>query len=84
MWRALFGDPVRAFGVVSLLLLISLAIAPAKNYFSEWRHYQNQYLSLIRSRGDAVTCSATCKAAFSKSGFRISVWWTAARPVTSD
>jgi len=55
MWRALFGDPVRAFGVVSLLLLISLAIAPAKNYFSEWRHYQNQYLSLIRSRGDAVT-----------------------------
>jgi len=55
MWRALFGDPVRAFGVVSLLLLISLAIAPAKNYFSEWRHYQNQYVSLIRGRGDAVT-----------------------------
>jgi len=55
MWRTLFGDPVRAFGVVSLLLLISLAIAPAKNHFSEWRHYQNQYLSLIRGRGDAVT-----------------------------
>src|SRR5450631_3562153 len=55
MWRTLFGDPVRAFGVVSLLLLISLAIAPAKNYFSEWRHYQNQYLSLIRGRGDAIT-----------------------------
>ncbi len=55
VWRTLFGDPVRAFGVVSLLLLISLAIAPAKNHFSEWRHYQNQYLSLIRGRGDAVT-----------------------------
>jgi mono/diheme cytochrome c family protein len=41
--------------MVSLFLLISLAIAPAKNYFSEWRHYQNQYLSLIRGRGDAVT-----------------------------
>ncbi len=55
LWRLLFGDPVRAFGVVSLLLLVSLAIAPAKNYFSEWRHYQNQYSSLIRGRGDAIT-----------------------------
>jgi mono/diheme cytochrome c family protein len=55
VWWTLFGDPVRAFGVVSLILLISLAIAPAKNHFSEWRHYQDQYLSLIRGRGDAVT-----------------------------
>jgi mono/diheme cytochrome c family protein len=55
LWRTLFGDPVRAFGVVSLLLLISLAIAPAKNYFSEWRRHQKQYLTLIRGRGDAVT-----------------------------
>jgi mono/diheme cytochrome c family protein len=54
-WQWLFGDPVRAFGVVSLLLLVSLAIAPAKNYFSEWRHYQNQYLQMIRGRGEAVT-----------------------------
>jgi mono/diheme cytochrome c family protein len=55
MWQTLFGHPVRAFGVVSLLLLISLAIAPAKNYFSEWRHYQKAYLALVRTRGDAVT-----------------------------
>ncbi|HXY78468.1 MAG TPA: c-type cytochrome, partial [Candidatus Acidoferrales bacterium] len=55
LWRRSFGGPVRAFGSVSLLLLISLAIAPAKNHFSEWRHYQNQYLALIRTRGDAVT-----------------------------
>ena len=54
LWQTLFGHPVRAFGVVSLLLLISLAIAPAKNHFSEWRHYQKQYLSLIRTRGDAI------------------------------
>ncbi|HEY2171457.1 MAG TPA: c-type cytochrome, partial [Candidatus Angelobacter sp.] len=54
-WQKLFGDPVRAFGVVSLLLLISLAIAPAKNHFSEWRHYQNKYLAMIRNRADAVT-----------------------------
>jgi cytochrome c1 len=55
LWQVLFGNPIRAFGAVSLLLLISLAIAPAKNYFSEWRHYQKQYLTVIRGRGDAVT-----------------------------
>ena len=54
-WQWWFGDPIRAFGVVSLLLLVSLAIAPSKNYFSEWRHYQNQYLQMIRGRGEAVT-----------------------------
>ena len=32
----LFGDSVRAFGVVSLIFLGSLAIAPAKNFFSEF------------------------------------------------
>jgi len=55
LWQRLFGSSVRAFGVVSVLLLISLAIAPAKNHFSEWRHYQKQYLKMIRGRGEAVT-----------------------------
>ncbi len=55
LWHRLFGHPVRAFGVVSLLLLIFMAIAPAKNHFSEWRHYQKGYLAMIRNRGDAVT-----------------------------
>jgi mono/diheme cytochrome c family protein len=54
-WRKWLIDPVRTFGVMSALLLIFLAIAPAKNHFSEWRHYQKGYLSLIRTRGDAVT-----------------------------
>ncbi len=54
-WQVLFGNAIRAFGVVSLLLLISLGIAPAKNYFSQWRYYQNQYLALIHGRSDAVT-----------------------------
>ena len=54
-WQQLFGDSVRAFGTVSLVLLISLAIAPAKNHFSEWRHYQKQYLKMIRGRGEPVT-----------------------------
>ncbi len=55
IWQRLFGDPTRAFGVVSLVLLLSLAIAPAKDHFSEWRHYQNAYTRLIRGRADAVT-----------------------------
>jgi mono/diheme cytochrome c family protein len=38
------------FGAVSLALLVSLAIAPAKNYFSDWRHYQKAYLSLAGQR----------------------------------
>ena len=55
VWRLFFGDPARAFGSTSLILLMLLAIAPAKNYFSQWRHYQNRYLYLIRGRADAVT-----------------------------
>jgi cytochrome c1 len=54
-WRALFGDPVRAFGVVSLILLLTLAIAPAKDHFSQWHSYQRKYFALIRDRGDAVS-----------------------------
>jgi mono/diheme cytochrome c family protein len=52
-WRQLFGDPIRAFGITSVLLLIALAIAPAKDHFSEWRHYQRGYIKLIQSRRDA-------------------------------
>jgi mono/diheme cytochrome c family protein len=55
LWKKLFGDSVRAFGVVSLIFLASMAIAPAKNFFSEWRHYQHGYLSLIRNRSEANT-----------------------------
>ncbi len=55
LWSQLFGDPIRAFGSLSLLLLLSLAIAPSKDHFSQWRHYQNSYLKMIRGRGDAVT-----------------------------
>jgi len=53
--HAFFGDSVRAFGVISIVFLLLLAIAPAKNYFSEWRHYQKGYLKVIRTRSDAVT-----------------------------
>jgi mono/diheme cytochrome c family protein len=39
-----------AFGAVSAALLVSLAIAPAKNYFSDWRHYQKEYLNIAGQR----------------------------------
>ena len=55
LWRQLFGNSIHAFGVVSVVLLVLLAIAPAKNHFSEWRHYQHRYLHLIRDRSDALT-----------------------------
>jgi cytochrome c1 len=55
LWRTLFCDSVHAFGVVSIVLLVLLTIAPAKNYFSEWRHYQNAYLHSIAGRSDALT-----------------------------
>ena len=55
LWQKLFGDSVRAFGVVSLIFLASMAIAPSKNFFSEWRHYQNGYLRMIRNRSEANT-----------------------------
>jgi mono/diheme cytochrome c family protein len=38
------------FGGVSVLLLVSLAIAPAKDYFSQWRHHQKAYLKLAAER----------------------------------
>jgi len=55
VWRYLFGDAVSAFGTLSIVLLILLAIVPAKDHFREWLSYQNQYLRLIRGRGDATS-----------------------------
>lgn len=55
VWRALFADPVRAFGLVSLALLLALAIAPAKDHFAPWHSYQRHYLALIHDRGEAVS-----------------------------
>ncbi len=55
LWRRMFGDSVRAFGVVSLIFLASMAIAPSKNFFSEWRHYQRGYQGVIRNRSEANT-----------------------------
>ena len=55
LWQFLFGDSARAFGTLSVILLICLAIAPAKDRFREWTRYQQKYLRLIRGRGEAAT-----------------------------
>jgi mono/diheme cytochrome c family protein len=54
-WQFFFGDSARAFGSLSVILLLCLAIAPAKDRFREWTRYQQRYLRLIRGRGEAAT-----------------------------
>ena len=85
LWQKLFGDSVRAFGVVSCFFLLSLAIAPAKNLFSEWRHYQHGYLKMIRNRSDANdSAAALSKAGSSRFGCPNSAWSTAVPVAMSD
>ena len=54
-WNFLFGDSSRAFGSLSVVLLVLLAVVPAKDHFREWLSYQSRYRSLIRNRSDAVS-----------------------------
>ena len=53
--RNVLASPVHRFGWASLLLLIALAIAPTKDFFNEWRHYQRQYRKFISTRADSLT-----------------------------
>ena len=50
-----FSDAVTGFGWMSLLLLLLLAVAPARHVFSDWQVYQRGYLRLISKRSDAIT-----------------------------
>jgi len=52
--RFLFGSSAHAFGTLSVLLVLLLAIVPAKDRFREWLWYQNQYRRLIQDRPDAT------------------------------
>ncbi|HXP85834.1 MAG TPA: c-type cytochrome [Bryobacteraceae bacterium] len=54
-WKYLFGDSAKAFGTLSLALLVLLAIVPARDYFREWLGFQKQYLRLISRRSDAAS-----------------------------
>lgn len=49
----LAGSPARRFASVSILLAIVSSIAPTRDLFSEWRHYQRNYRKLIAQRPDA-------------------------------
>ena len=53
-WRFFVGTAPHRFASVSVLLAIVSAIAPTKDLFSQWRHYQREYLHLIRARPDAA------------------------------
>jgi mono/diheme cytochrome c family protein len=52
--RIFFDSPAHRFAWASLLLLITLAIAPTKDFFKEWRHYQRQYVKFISTRPDGA------------------------------
>jgi len=54
-WQFLFGDSARAFGTLSVVLVLLLAVVPVKHHFREWAQYQARYLRMIRQRGDAAT-----------------------------
>lgn len=54
-YASLFGSSSRAFGTLSTVLLLCLAVVPAKDYFRQWRGYQAGYLKYIAHRGDAAT-----------------------------
>ena len=55
MRRIFLDSPAHRFAWASLLLLVTLAIAPTKDFFNEWRHYQRQYLGFISGRPDGRT-----------------------------
>jgi mono/diheme cytochrome c family protein len=55
VYHVLFGDIGRTFGTVSSILLLILAIAPAKDYLSEWRCFQKKYANLVHGRVDAAS-----------------------------
>jgi mono/diheme cytochrome c family protein len=50
--RTFLASPAHRFAWASLLLLATLAIAPTKDFFKEWKHYQRQYLKFVSSRPD--------------------------------
>jgi mono/diheme cytochrome c family protein len=50
----LAGTPARRFASISILLAIVSSIAPTRDLFSEWRHYQRSYRKLIAQRPDAA------------------------------
>ena len=49
-----FGGVSRRFAAASVLLAVVAAIAPARDFFRDWRQYQRQYLRLVHGRPDGA------------------------------
>lgn len=54
VWNFFGGTPARRFASISVLLAIVASIAPTRDLFSQWRHYQRDYRKLIAQRPDAA------------------------------
>ena len=52
--RFFVGTAPRRFASISVLLAVVSSIAPTKDLFSQWRHYQRLYVQMIRNRPDAA------------------------------
>jgi mono/diheme cytochrome c family protein len=52
--RHFFASPAQRFAWASVLLLVTLAIAPTKDFFKEWRRYQRKYLTFLSGRPDGA------------------------------
>jgi len=52
--RFFFGDSARAFGSLSVILLVLLSVVPAKDHFREWLRYQSGYQTLIHDHPDSA------------------------------
>ena len=59
--KRFFGDSGRAFGTLSVVLVLLLAIVPFKDHFREWRYYQHKYLDMVRPRGDGPSLTRRMK-----------------------
>ena len=42
------------FGITGLFCLLTLAISPAKDYFSEWKGYQNAFYKKVQEKGEST------------------------------
>jgi mono/diheme cytochrome c family protein len=54
MRRIFLHSPAHRFGWASLLLAATLAIAPTKDFFKEWRQSQRKYLKFVGGRQDGA------------------------------
>ena len=47
-----------AFAISSVIFLVVLAVSPVKDYLSQWRRYQKEYVKFAEARPDTKTLLA--------------------------